>query len=152
MEKSSTTDKSTLDFTSILTAINKKFEIMNCSWTEEKSFEIKFRTEMDRNSDDYNKLCDDWVDVFSDVTNTVWAKKTSNTGPKVKFRKQYQCWTHGGKEIKKELLFDSRKCKGTLDMKVLSEVNPSSKRKNKFVRLGLNVVVKVNLNAYYKQH
>lgn len=148
--KLSTMDKSTLDFSNILKTINKKFEIINCSWSEEKAFEIKFRTEMDRNSDDYNILCDSWVDIFSDVTNTVWAKKTSNTGPKVKFRKQYQCWTHGGKVIQKELLFDARKCKGTLDIKVLSDVNPSSRRKNKFVRLGLNVVVKINFVHLHK--
>ncbi|KAL3284509.1 hypothetical protein HHI36_018668 [Cryptolaemus montrouzieri] len=85
-----------------------------------------------------------------EVTNTVWAKKTSNTGPKVKFRKQYQCWTHGGKEIQKELLFDARKCKGTLDIKVLCDSNPSTRRKNKFIRLGLNVVVKINFIHLHK--
>ncbi|KAK9887076.1 hypothetical protein WA026_020015 [Henosepilachna vigintioctopunctata] len=131
------------DFFDILLRINRKFEIIHATWSQQKSFEIKFRTVMNKHTDDYNCLCDEWVDTFSEVTNTVWAKKTSNTGPKVKFRKQYQCWTHGGKIIQKELLFDARKCKGTIDIKVFNE-NPSTRRKNKFVRLGLNVVVKIN--------
>jgi hypothetical protein len=81
--------------------------------------------------------------LFSEVTNTVWAKKISNTGPKIRFRKQYQCWTQGGKVVQKELLFDARRCKGTLDIKVLTD-NPFTRRKNKHIRLGLNVVVKVS--------
>ena len=76
---------------------------------------------------------------------TIWVKKISNTGPKIRFRKQYQCWTQGSKVVKKELLFDARRCKGTLDMKVLTDT-PLTRRKNKHIRMGLNAVVKINFN------
>ncbi|KYB28868.1 uncharacterized protein LOC103312268 [Tribolium castaneum] len=131
------------EFTEILNSIERKYEIIDTKWTEEKFFEMKFRTQIPRDSEDFNALCDEWVDLFSEVTNTVWAKKISNTGPKIRFRKQYQCWTQGGKVVQKELLFDSRRCKGTLDIKVLTD-NPFTRRKNKHIRLGLNVVVKIN--------
>ncbi|RZC40920.1 uncharacterized protein BDFB_002768 [Asbolus verrucosus] len=131
------------EFNDILSRIDRKYEIIDVKWTEDKLFEIKFRTQIQRNSEDFNALCDEWVDVFSEVTNTVWAKKISNTGPKIRFRKQYQCWTQGGKVVQKELLFDARRCKGTLDIKVLTD-NPFTRRKNKHIRLGLNVVVKIN--------
>lgn len=138
-------DKGKKDFSDILSNINRKFEIIHTKWDNTcKQFEIKLRTQIPRENEDFNSLCDEWVELFSDVTDTVWAKKISNTGPKIRFRKQYQCWTQGGKTIQKELLFDARKCKATLDMKVLTD-NPLSRRKNKHIRLGLNVVVKVSL-------
>lgn len=130
------------EFSNILGNIDRKYDIMDIKWTENKLFEVKFRTQIPRDSEDFNALCDEWVDLFSEITNTVWAKKISNTGPKIRFRKQYQCWTQGGKVVQKELLFDARRCKGTLDMKVLTD-NPFTRRKNKHIRLGLNVVVKV---------
>ncbi|XP_022909337.2 uncharacterized protein [Onthophagus taurus] len=136
-------ERATLDFTEILTTTNRKFEIIHAKWIEEKHFEVKFRTQIPRNSEDFNALCDDWVDLFSSITNTVWVKKVSNTGPKIRFRKQYQCWTHGGKIVQKELLFDARRCKGTVDMKVLTD-NPQTRKKNKHTKLGLNVVIKIN--------
>lgn len=131
------------DFNQILSSIDRKCEIIHVKWTDDKLFEAKFRTQIPRNSDDFNALCDEWVEHFSEITNTVWVKKISNTGPKIRFRKQYQCWTQGGKIVQKELLFDARRCKGTLDMKVLTD-NPLTRRKNKHIRLGLNVVVKVS--------
>lgn len=128
----------------ILLNVNRKFEIIYAKWiVEARHFETKFRTQIPRNSEDFNALCDEWVDAFSEVTDSVWAKKISNTGPKIRFRKQYQCWTHEGKVIQNELLFDPRKCKATLDMKVLTD-NQLSKRQNKHIKLGLNVVVKVS--------
>lgn len=136
-------ERANLEFQQILSRTERKFEIIHVKWIEQKLFEIKFRTQIQRNCDDFNALCDEWVDLFSEITNTVWAKKISNTGPKIRFRKQYQCWTHGGKLVQKELLFDARKCKGTLDMKVLTD-NPQTRRKNKHIKLGLNVVVKVS--------
>ncbi|XP_018563473.1 uncharacterized protein LOC108905172 [Anoplophora glabripennis] len=142
-------DKGKKDFSDILSNINRKFEIIHTKWdTDCKQFEIKLRTQIPRDNEDFNSLCDEWVELFSDVTDTVWAKKISNTGPKIRFRKQYQCWTQGGKTIQKELLFDARRCKATLDMKVLTD-NPLSRRKNKHIRLGLNVVVKMN---FYHLH
>ncbi|KAK5640300.1 hypothetical protein RI129_011111 [Pyrocoelia pectoralis] len=131
------------DFNSILTSLDRKFDIIHVKWSETKYFESKFRTQIPRNSDDFNTLCDEWVDNFSKVTSTIWVKKISNTGPKIRFRKQYQCWPQTSKEVQKELLFDSRRCKGTLDMKVLTD-NPLTRRKNKHIRMGLNVVVKIN--------
>lgn len=131
------------DFNGILSSLDRKFDIIHTKWTDEKLFEAKFRTQISRNNDDFNALCDEWVDLFSNATGTVWVKKISNTGPKIRFRKQYQCWPQVGKEVHKELLFDSRRCKGTLDMKVLTD-NPLTRRKNKHIRLGLNVVVKVS--------
>lgn len=137
-------DKGKKDFSDILRNINRKFEIIHTKWDGScKQFEIKLRTQIPRDNEDFNNLCDEWVELFSDVTDTVWAKKISNTGPKIRFRKQYQCWTQGGKTVQKELLFDARRCKATLDMKVLTD-NPLSRRKNKHIRLGLNVVVKVS--------
>ncbi|KAJ8952024.1 hypothetical protein NQ318_023465 [Aromia moschata] len=137
-------DKAKKDFNDILGNINRRFEIIHTKWEgDSKLFEVKFRTQIPRDNEDFNSLCDEWVDLFSEVTNTVWAKKISNTGPKIRFRKQYQCWTHGGKVIQKELLFDARRCKATLDIKVLTD-NPLSRRKNKHIRMGLNVVVKMN--------
>lgn len=130
------------DFTEILTSLERKFDIILVKWVNNKDFEIRIRTEIDRDNDDFNGLCDQWVDLFSNVTNTVWVKKISNTGPKIRFRKQYQCWTQGGGKIQKELLFDARKCKGVLDMKVLTDT-PLTRRKNKHIRMGLNAVVKV---------
>ncbi|KAJ8934560.1 hypothetical protein NQ314_013278 [Rhamnusium bicolor] len=142
-------DKAKKDFNDILSNINRKFEIIHTKWeSDSKQFEIKLRTQIPRDNEDFNSLCDEWVDLFSEVTNTVWAKKISNTGPKIRFRKQYQCWTQGGKVIQKELLFDARRCKATLDMKVLTD-NPLSRRKNKHIRMGLNVVVKMN---FYHLH
>jgi hypothetical protein len=137
------------EFNNILGSIDRKYEIIDVKWTDDKFFEIKFRTQIQRNSEDFNELCDDWVDLFSEVTNTVWAKKISNTGPKIRFRKQYQCWTQGGKVVQKELLFDARRCKGTLDIKVLTD-NPFTRRKNKHIRLGLNVVVKINFTHLHQ--
>lgn len=131
------------DFNEILSRIDRKFEIIDAKWSDEKLFEIRFRSQIRRNSEDFNALCDEWVDLFSEVTNTVWAKKISNTGPKIRFRKQYQCWTQGGKVVQKELLFDARRCKATLDIKVLTD-NPFTRKKNKHIRQGLNVVVKVS--------
>lgn len=130
------------EFTQILTALDRKFEIIHTKWTEDKYFEAKFRTQIQRDSEDFNALCDDWVDLFSAITNTIWVKKISNTGPKIRFRKQYQCWTHEGKIVQKELLFDARRCRGTLDIKVLTD-NVQTRKKNKHIRMGLNVVVKV---------
>ncbi|KAJ8922175.1 hypothetical protein NQ315_004110 [Exocentrus adspersus] len=142
-------DKGKKDFSDILSNIHRKFEIIHTKWDGEcKQFEIKLRTQIPRDNEDFNSLCDEWVDLFSDVTDTVWAKKISNTGPKIRFRKQYQCWTQGGKTVQKELLFDPRRCKATLDMKVLTD-NPLSRRKNKHIRMGLNVVVKIN---FYHLH
>lgn len=136
-------EQAKLEFSNILTSVDRKFEIIHVKWTENKLFEAKFRTQISRNSDDFNALCDEWVDQFSKVTTTIWVKKISNTGPKIRFRKQYQCWPQMGKEVQKELLFDARRCKGTLDMKVLTD-NPLTRRKNKHIRMGLNVVVKIN--------
>ncbi|KAJ8982302.1 hypothetical protein NQ317_001162 [Molorchus minor] len=142
-------DKAKNDFNIILSKINRKFEIIHMKWESDfKQFEVKLRTQIPRDNEDFNSLCDEWVDLFSNITNTVWAKKISNTGPKIRFRKQYQCWTQGGKIIHKELLFDSTRCKATLDMKVLTD-NPLTRRKNKHIRLGLNVVVKIN---FYHLH
>lgn len=138
-----TNDIACNNFTSILKQCNRKFQIISSSWTDNTCYEIRFRTEINPKSDDFNAACDECVDTFSAVTDTIWAKKISNTGPKVKFRKQYQCWTHGGKKIQKELLFDARKCKATLDIKILTE-NSNGKTKNKFSKLGLNTVVKIN--------
>lgn len=133
-----------IDFGEILQRTQRQYDILQTKWAEDKHFEIKFRTQIPRHSDDFNGLCDEWVDVFSEVTNTVWVKKISNTGPKIKFRKQYQCWTQGGKKVQKELLFDARRCRATLDMKVLTD-NPQRRKKNKHIKLGLNVVVKVSI-------
>lgn len=130
------------DFSDILQTITRKFEIILTKWTNDKDFEIRIRTEIDRDNDDFNTLCDQWVDLFSNVTSTIWVKKISNTGPKIRFRKQYQCWTQGGGKVQKELLFDSRRCRGVLDMKVLTDT-PLTRRKNKHIRMGLNAVVKV---------
>lgn len=130
------------DFSDILSTIKRKFEIILTKWTNDKDFEIRIRTEIDRDNDDFNTLCDQWVDLFSNVTSTIWVKKISNTGPKIRFRKQYQCWTQGGGKVQKELLFDSRRCRGVLDMKVLTDT-PLTRRKNKHIRMGLNAVVKV---------
>lgn len=135
-------NQANLDFQQILTGLNRKYEIIHTKWNEDKLFEAKFRTAILRNSEDFNALCDDWVDLFSEKTNTVWVKKISNTGPKIRFRKQYQCWTHESKMVQKELLFDARRCKGVLDVKVLTD-NPQTRKKNKHIKLGLNVVVKV---------
>lgn len=132
------------DFNSILTSLDRKFDIIHMKWTEEKFFEAKFRSHIQRNSDDFNALCDEWVELFSNATSTVWVKKISNTGPKIRFRKQYQCWPQLGKEVQKEFLFDARRCKATLDIKVLTD-NPLTRRKNKHIRMGLNVVVKVSI-------
>lgn len=132
------------EFFQILSGLNRKFEIIHAKWSEDKLFEVKFRTQIQRNCEDFNTLCDEWVDLFSESTNTVWAKKISNTGPKIRFRKQYQCWTQGGKVVQKELLFDARRCRATLDIKVLTD-NPQTRRKNKHIKMGLNVVVKVSL-------
>lgn len=140
-------DRANLEFQQILSRIDRKFEIIHAKWCDQKSFEVKFRTQIPRDSEDFNGLCDEWVEIFSDITNTVWAKKISNTGPKIRFRKQYQCWTYPGKIVNKELLFDARKCKGTLDIKVLTD-NPQTRRKNKHIKLGLNVVVKVCILTY----
>lgn len=138
-------DQVKFDFNEILQNTLRKFEIIHAKWQENKHCEIKFRTQISRNSEDFNALCDEWVDLFSEITNTVWVKKISNTGPKIKFRKQYQCWTQGGKVVQKELLFDTRRCKATLDMKVLTD-NPQTRKKNKHLKLGLNVVVKVSFD------
>ncbi|GLV45813.1 hypothetical protein CBL_02833 [Carabus blaptoides fortunei] len=108
------------DFSEILTSLERKFEIILVKWVNNKDFEIRIRTEIDRDNDDFN-------------------------GPKIRFRKQYQCWTQGGGKIQKELLFDARKCKGVLDMKVLTDT-PLTRRKNKHIRMGLNAVVKINFN------
>ncbi|XP_019761759.1 uncharacterized protein LOC125503049 isoform X2 [Dendroctonus ponderosae] len=107
------------DFLGILSNLNRKFEITDSKWTEEKAYEIKFRTQIRVEHNDYNQYCDKWVEEFSFLTDTIWVHKISNTGPKVKFRKQYQCWAYESKEVKKELLFDARKCRATLDVKVL---------------------------------
>ncbi|KAF5296182.1 hypothetical protein FQA39_LY12636 [Lamprigera yunnana] len=131
------------DFSNILSSIDRKFDIIHVKWSEKKFFEAKIRTQIPRNNDDFNALCDEWVDLFSKVTTTIWVKKISNTGPKIRFRKQYQCWPQTSKEVQKELLFDARRCKGTLDIKVLTD-NPLTRRKNKHIRMGLNVVVKIN--------
>lgn len=135
-------EQSKLEFNDILSSLDRKFEIILVKWTNNKDFEIRLRTEINRNSDDFNGLCDEWVDLFSNVTGTVWVKKISNTGPKIRFRKQYQCWTHGTGKIQKELLFDARRCRAVLDMKVLTDT-PLTRRKNKHIRMGLNAVVKV---------
>lgn len=136
-------ERAKADFFAYLSRMGRKFDVIHAQWTESRHFEAKFRTEIDRESDDFNALCDEWVDAFSNVTGTIWVKKISNTGPKIRFRKQYQCWAHEGKEVRKEMLFDARRCKGTLDMKVLTD-NPMTRRKNKHIRLGLNCVVKVS--------
>lgn len=133
------------EFNSILSCINRKFEIISTKWSDDKNFEAKFRTQVPRENEDYNALCDEWVDLFSAVTSTTWVKKISNTGPQIRFRKQYQCWTHPG-EVRKELLFDPRRCKATLDVKVLTD-NAHTRRKNKYIKQGLNVVVKVSIFA-----
>lgn len=135
-------ERAKTNFNDILNTINRRYEIIHTKWADNRAFEAKFRTQIPRNNEDFNALCDEWVDLFSEATNTVWAKKISNTGPKIRFRKQYQCWTHGGKIVQKELLFDAKRCRGTLDVKVLTD-NPLTRRKNKHIRLGLNVVVKV---------
>ncbi|XP_018324549.1 uncharacterized protein LOC108736580 [Agrilus planipennis] len=137
------------DFEGVLSRIDRKFDLIAIKWLENKNFEIRFRTQIQRNSDDFNALCDEWVDLFSEVTKTVWVKKVSNTGPKIKFRKQYQCWTYVEKEVQKELLFDARRCRGTLDVKVLTD-NPLTRRKNRHIKLGLNVVVKINFNHLHE--
>ncbi|XP_076264143.1 uncharacterized protein LOC143198673 [Rhynchophorus ferrugineus] len=136
-------EKAKRDFSDILKHLNSKFDITDCKWKEHKLFEIKFRIQIRVDSDDYNLYCDEWVNKFSHVTNTVWVNKISNTGPKVKFRKQYQCWPYREKEVKNELLFDARKCRGTLDVKILGE-SSYTKKKNKHMRLGLNGLVKIN--------
>lgn len=141
-------ERANLEFTEILSSLKRNFEIIHVKWTEDKLFEVKFRTQIQRNNDDFNALCDEWVDLFSEQTNTTWVKKISNTGPKIRFRKQYQCWTQEGKVVK-ELLFDARRCRGTLDMKVLTD-NPATQRKNKHIKLGLNVVVKINFTHLHK--
>ncbi|XP_028131292.2 uncharacterized protein LOC114326995 [Diabrotica virgifera virgifera] len=134
------------DISHILSNINRKFEVQSVKWGEDsKIFDAKIRTQIPRDNDDFNALCDEWVDLFSQVTNTIWAKKTSNTGPKIRFRKLYQCWTGEGTVIKKELLFDRTRCKGSLDLKVLSD-NTLSKRKSKHVRNGMNLVVKITFH------
>ncbi|KAI4472026.1 mitochondrial inner membrane protease subunit 2 [Holotrichia oblita] len=143
LDKMAGEEQATIDFNEILLGTQRKYDIIQAKWSEDKNFEIRFRTQIPRHSQDFNALCDEWVDVFSEVTNTVWVKKISNTGPKIKFRKQYQCWTSGGKTVQKELLFDARRCRATLDMKVLTD-NPQTRKKNKHIKLGLNVVVKVN--------
>ncbi|XP_057661866.1 uncharacterized protein LOC130897168 [Diorhabda carinulata] len=135
-------DKAKEDFGHILTKLNRRFEVQLVKWeADSKIFDIKIRTQIPKDNEDFNTLCDEWVDLFSQITDTVWAKKTSNTGPKIRFRKLYQCWTGEGKIIKKELLFDRTRCKGSLDLKVLSD-NPLSKRKSKHVRNGMNLVIK----------
>lgn len=137
-------DEANKDLADVLFKINRKFEIVNAIWGNDlKSFEAKIRTQIPRDNEDFNSLCDEWVDLFSEVTNTVWVKTISNTGPKIRFRKQYQCWTQGGKVIQKELLFDLRRCKASLDIKVLTE-NPQTKNKNKYARMGLNVLIRVS--------
>lgn len=140
-------EKAKRDFSDILKHLNTKFDITDCKWKEQKLFEIKFRTQIRVDSDDYNSYCDEWVNKFSHVTNTVWVNKISNTGPKVKFRKQYQCWPYREKEVKNELLFDARKCRATLDVKILGD-SSYTKKKNKHMRLGLNGLVKVPFLIY----
>ncbi|XP_060520132.1 uncharacterized protein LOC132698203 [Cylas formicarius] len=137
------------NFSHILTNVGRKFDILQTKWTGNKLFEAKFRTEIPRNNDDYNTLCDQWVDLFSQMTNTVWVKKISNTGPKIRFRKQYQCWTQPEQIIKKELLFDARRCRATIDLKVLAD-SPQSRKKLKHLRIGLNVVVKMNFSHLHE--
>ncbi|XP_019870961.2 uncharacterized protein LOC109599411 [Aethina tumida] len=139
----------TKEFEGFLNKLGRKYELIHTLWMDNKNFEAKFRTEISKNSEDFNTLCDEWVDLFSEATDTVWAKKISNTGPKIRFRKQYQCWTQQGKIVQKELLFDARRCRGTLDMKVLTD-NPLTRRKNKHIRIGLNVVVKINFNHLHE--
>lgn len=138
------------DFSVILDNLNRKFDITDCKWTKNNifEFEIKFRTHIKVEHNDYNTYCDIWADEFSQVTDTVWVHKISNTGPKVKFRKQYQCWTYEDKEVKKELLFDARRCRGTLDIKILGE-HAGIKKTNKYLRLGLNALIKIN---FYHLH
>lgn len=130
------------NFNDVLTHLKRKFEITDSRWTAYKSYELKLRTQILIEHEDYNKYCDLWVDEFSYVTDTVWVHKISNTGPKVKFRKQYQCWTYQTKEVNKELLFDPRRCRGTLDIKVLGDTS-GTKKSNRYLRLGLNVLIKV---------
>ncbi|XP_030760607.1 uncharacterized protein LOC115885740 [Sitophilus oryzae] len=136
-------DKAKSDFSDIMKNLNSKFDITDCKWSQNKSFEIKLRTQIRVESEDYNSHCDEWVEKFSRVTNTVWVHKISNTGPKVKFRKQYQCWTYDKMPVKNELLFDARKCRATLDVKFFGD-NTYSKKKNKFTRLGLNALIRIN--------
>ncbi|KAG5894210.1 hypothetical protein JTB14_038380 [Gonioctena quinquepunctata] len=138
------------DFVQILCSIKRNFQIVHTKWdSDSKGFEAKFRTQIPPDNEDYNTLCDEWVDLFSEATDTIWAKKISNTGPKIRFRKQYQCWTGDGKTIKKELLFDPTRCKGTIDIKVLSD-SLQSRRKNRHMKQGLNIVVKVNFQHLHK--
>ncbi|CAG9864513.1 unnamed protein product [Phyllotreta striolata] len=137
------------DIKNILARLNRKFEVQFVKWQDSKIFEAKIKTQIPQDNEDFSALCDEWVDKFSEVTDTIWAKKTSNTGPKIRFRKQYQCWTGEGKIIKTELLFDRTRCKGSLDLKVLSD-NPLSKRKNKNVRLGLNLAVKMTFHHLHQ--
>lgn len=136
------TDQATKDFTNIFEEMDIKYHIMHVKWTEGRHFEIKIHTELASDSEDSNRLCDNWMESFSAKTDTIWVHKLSNTGAKTKIRKQYQCWNQESKIVKKELLFDTRRCKGTLDVKILMD-NPNVKYKNKMKRIGFNALVKV---------
>ncbi|XP_023013468.2 uncharacterized protein [Leptinotarsa decemlineata] len=143
-------EKAKEDFVNILSKTERHFQILHTKWQSDmKTFEAKFRTQIPPDNEDHNFLCDEWVNLFSRITDTVWAMKISNTGPKIRFRKQYQCWTGGGTLVKKELLFDPTRCKGTLDIKVLAD-NTYSKRTNRQRKLGLNIVVKMNFHHLHE--
>ncbi|XP_066154045.1 uncharacterized protein [Euwallacea fornicatus] len=136
-------DTAKVNFASILTNLNRKFEITDSKWTDNQLYEIKFRTRLAVEQEEYNLYCDQWVQEFSSVTNTVWVHKISNTGPKVKFRKQYQCWAYPTKDVDKKLLFDPRKCRATVDIKILESLL-NKKRPSRFRKLGFNTLVKLS--------
>ena len=56
------------NFRDILNSINRKYDIILANWSDSKNFEIRLRTEIPRDNDDFNGLCDEWVDLFSTVT------------------------------------------------------------------------------------
>ncbi|XP_050302152.1 uncharacterized protein LOC126740254 isoform X2 [Anthonomus grandis grandis] len=130
-------------FNTILQNINRKYEFIDNKWRNNKQYEIKFRTQLLIKNEDYEKQCDQWVEEFSHKTKTVWVHKLSNFGSKVRYRKQYQCWTYDTNEINQEMLFDHRKCKATLDIKVFAPAALPVKT-SKFLRLGLNALVKIH--------
>lgn len=136
-------DVSKSNFVTILTNMKRKYEIIDSKWTENKQYNIKFRTHIAVDELDYNRSCDQWMDEFSYVTETVWVHKISNTGPKVRFRKQYQCWSYPNKDVNTSHLFDPCKCRATLDVKILGNLTPEKRKISRYEKLGLNVLIKV---------
>ncbi|KAL1502308.1 hypothetical protein ABEB36_007474 [Hypothenemus hampei] len=143
-------EKAKVDFNTVLLFLKRKFSITDVKWSENKYLEVKYRTQIFIKDENYNKYCDEYVEQFSNVTNTIWVHKSSNTGRHVKFRKQYQCWPYQTKEVDKKLLFDPRRCRATLDVKVLGNVTAEKNNSNRYLRLGLNVLVKLNFQHLHE--